>query len=120
KIATLSERAEHFPRPTPAVPAPPREAEMSLLIEGPRGRLSLVAGKEPLTIGSAPGSQVLLDDDTGQVAREHARVWSSDGKLMFHQLSQDHPSLMAGNPVGWVGLKPGDQVEIGPYRLKVE
>ena len=34
------------------------------------------------------------------------RVWSRDGKLIFHQPSESVPSLLEGKPVDWATLSP--------------
>jgi tight adherence protein B len=91
---------------------------VSLKVEGPEGERSFVVRAEPVTIGTGSACQVRLTD--GAIAEEQARVWLREGKLVFHQLSRQHASRIAGQPVSWVILNDGDEVEIGDYKLRVE
>lgn len=117
-LAGLSERASGFAVAPPAVTMQ-AAAPLALVVHGPGSSERFVMSEEPLTIGSAAGCQIKLGED-GRVSSEHARVWWSAGKVMFHQLASGQPSLVKGNPVTWVSLKAGDEVTIGPYHLKVE
>jgi VWFA-related protein len=119
-IASLQRRALVTDGPPTAEGAAGVEPGIALAIDGPGGHRSLVAGNEPMTIGSGDTCQLRLDDDSGRVATEHARVWSNHGSLVFHQLSAEWPSLLRGDPISWVSLRRGDEVQIGPYRLRVE
>jgi hypothetical protein len=97
------------------------ESGVFLIIQGPgdderRFRLE----KQPTTIGTSDESHLRLDDAAGKVAEEHARIWSRDGKLMFHQIARSAASLVGGRPVSWVSLENGDEIQIGDYRLRVE
>jgi VWFA-related protein len=106
-------------RAATAVPAA-ATAGVMIAVQGPDATRSARIGREPATIGSVESNQLQLPDSTGRVAPVHARIWSRDGKLVFHQLSASTPTLMAGKAVDWVTLAPGDEVEIGPYRLRVQ
>ncbi len=99
--------------PAPAAP------DVSIEVEGPDTRQTAHVGREPATIGTDASNQLRLEDPQGRVAGVHARIWSRDGKLIFHQLSDSVPSLIEGKPVDWATLSPGDEITIGPYRLKV-
>lgn len=117
-IEQLSRRAlGSLTLPAQPAPAQPQEPALSLVMEGPDGRRSFEVRSQPVTIGSAERCQVRLAG--GRIDAEQARVWSMDGKLIFHQLSQQQPSRIGGQPVSWVVLNPGDVVEIGDYRLRL-
>ncbi len=102
--------------PGEPVPATP---DVSIEVEGPATRQTAHVGREPATIGTDSSNQLRLEDAQGRVAGVHARIWSRDGKLIFHQLSSSVPSLLEGKPVDWATLSSGDEIQIGPYRLKV-
>lgn len=92
----------------------------SVLLTGPDGEERIEVGVEPLTLGAGAECQVRLDAGEGGVAVSHARVWLRDGTLMLHHLAPGHETLLAGRPVTWVSLETGDEVQIGPYWLRVE
>jgi Mg-chelatase subunit ChlD len=117
-LADLSQRAIAVARKSDA--AEPEDVDLALVIEGPEGVMRLPAGEKPVTIGSGSSCQVRLQDPAGRILKEHARVWSNGGKVIFHQLSASEPSVIRGEPVTWTSLQSGDEVQIGPYRLRVE
>jgi hypothetical protein len=94
--------------------------EMFIVVEGPSETTRFRVENEPATIGTAETSQLRLANGEGSVAEEHARVWSRDGKLVFHHIAKAGNSLMGGRPVSWASLDNGDEVQIGPYKLRVE
>ena len=97
----------------------PLSATRRITILGSDGERSFEIGQHPVTLGSAPNCQIRLEAAPG-VAENHARCWLREGTLMLHHLSPGHESLVGGNRVTWVSLARGDEVHIGPYRLRVE
>jgi VWFA-related protein len=97
----------------------PASVTRRIRIIGPNGDESFEIGQQPVTIGSGPNCQVKLEPVAG-LAESHARCWLREGTLMLHHLSPGHETLIGGNKVTWVSLARGDEVQIGPYKLRVE
>jgi hypothetical protein len=120
-----SDEVEVIPGPTadPIVRAPapergPFQARL-VMVGGPadsRGT-SFLVGEAPITLGTQPGCEIRLPE-IPQLAGEHVRLWVRDGKLMLHHLARHEKTLLAGNPITWASLSPGDEVSIGPYVLR--
>ena len=116
-LRAVDELAQEDYTPPVIAPAGPTR---SLKLSGPAGEETFEIGDEPMTLGSGSECQIRLETGEGAVAEQHARVWLRDGRLMLHHLAPRHESLVAGRPVTWVSLETGDEVQIGPYRLRVE
>lgn len=67
---------------------------------------------QPMTIGSASSSDIVLPHSPG-VGAQHARLWWRDGRLMLHHLDGGARTLVNGEAAEWVGLSFGDQVQVG-------
>jgi VWFA-related protein len=120
EIESLSARAGQLGVAPAAKPEARAEPRYRLVVaDGPGAGQGFVVRDEPLTIGSSPASQVKLEAAPG-IDDQQARVWVREGKLMFHQLSARTQSLSGGRPLSWSSLDPGDEVVIGPVRLRVE
>jgi hypothetical protein len=74
--------------------------------------------QDPLTLGSAPGCDLLLQGEG--VAPRHARIWYREGKFMIHNLSLTADTYIGGKKVDWAVLENGDEIEINSYRLSFE
>jgi hypothetical protein len=62
----------------------------------------------------------VLASEDGSIAPEEARVWVSEGRLMYHKLTR-LPTFASDGPVGgWFILQNGDEIRVGPYRLVFE
>jgi hypothetical protein len=108
------------------MPTPPRIARTSLTasvaVSRPDGsgddvEVQLSVGEAPVTIGSAPSCAIRLPPDPA-VAPEHARIGLGERRLMLHHLAPAYSTLVAGSPVTWASLGPGDEVGIGPYTVR--
>jgi len=76
-------------------------------------------GGEPVTIGTARESDIVLPDGASE-ERRHARVWYRDGSYMLHRLARQGDVRVDGQPIQWVTLEPGDEFAIGPHHFRFE
>jgi pilus assembly protein CpaF len=62
---------------------------------------------------------VVLED--GKVSRRHASLKLQDGQVILSDLGSTNGTHVRGNAVsGSVVVAPGDEIEIGPFRIQVE
>ena len=104
--------------------------EVPPLSDDPLGRLVVAAGPNkggaldvgtrPRRIGSAPNCDLVLADADGVVGPEEARVWVTEGRLMYHKLTRLTTFATEGPAGGWFILQDGDEIRIGPHRLVFE
>ena len=120
EIAGLSQRAGQEVLPQAAEPRPRVEHGLVVSVEGPGKSDRYPVTNEPITIGTASTNQIQLVGGDDQVAGEHARIWMRDGRLVFHQIATGEKSTVRGEPVTWVSLSQGEEIQIGPYTLRVE
>jgi hypothetical protein len=74
-------------------------------------------GRIPCTIGTGRDCAIRLPG-TAEDPPVKARVWlTEDGRIMLHRLTQTR-ALMEGNEPSWTSLSAGDDVRLGPYRLR--
>ena len=100
------------------------------LSDEPMGRLivddgrqqgeTLEVGARPRRIGSSPNCDLVLASEDGSIAPEEARVWVSEGRLMYHKLTRLTTFVSDGPVGGWFILQHGDEIRVGPYRLVFE
>jgi hypothetical protein len=62
----------------------------------------------------------VLASEDGSIAQEEARVWVSEGRLMYHKLTRLTTFASDGPVGGWFILQHGDEIQVGPYRLVFE
>jgi len=62
----------------------------------------------------------VLADADGVVGPEEARVWVSEGRLMYHKLTRLTTFATEGPSGGWFILQDGDEIRVGPHRLVFE
>ncbi len=77
-------------------------------------------GEEPVTLGSDRECDVRLAGEPGPVAPAHAQIWFTGERFIVRSLDPLHPTVLCGQRVNWAGLDDGDEIEIGPYRLRFE
>jgi S1-C subfamily serine protease len=90
----------------------------SLSLTGPRGeRRDLpLGGVRDALIGREPPADLVLAD--AGVSRQHARIVRRGSGFELVDLGSRNGTLINGDPVrGRRMLEPGDEIEIGPYRL---
>lgn len=90
------------------------------LVDGPNAgiRVSLASG--PVDIGSDPSCGLQLDTAERAVAATHARVWLQSGRLMVHHLARGHQTIVAGKPIDWATLEPGDTFQVGSHLISFD
>ena len=120
EIARLSQRAEQEGLPPAAAPGPRAETGLSVSVKGPGVSERYSISNVPVTVGSASINLIRLEAGGDEIAAEHARVWVRDGRLVYHQIATDYKSTWRGEPITWVSLGNGDEIQVGPYRLRVE
>jgi uncharacterized protein YegL len=107
-VASSDEEETGEARPGPAI------AQLALL-SGTTETERYPLGEAPATIGSAPDCTIRLPDGKSS---SRVRVWRREGKFMLHSLSRRGRVAVGGRPVTWAVLEDGDEIEIGPHRLR--
>lgn len=123
--AGLEQRVQSLPPPdTPPVPAPATEEPVAadvvaelLVVNGAAGPGRYQLTGAPATIGFTPDCTIVLEHDhlTGE---ERVRIWRREGKFMLHRLSRRGRVAVGGRTVAWAVLEDGDEIEVGPWRLR--
>jgi len=87
---------------------------------GPRELKGLrlpVAG--PVTIGRSPGSDIVIADD--YISSAHARIVPSGERIVLEDLGSTNGTVVNGRRITTpVTLAPGDEIDLGTVRLKVD
>ena len=92
-----------------------------LLVRSPGGREETVdLGEEPVTLGSDRECDLRLTAESGAVAPAHAQLWFTGERFVIRSLDPMHPTVLCGQRVNWADLDDGDEIEIGPHRLRFE
>jgi VWFA-related protein len=91
-----------------------------IVAAGPRQGERLEVGARPRRLGTSPRCDLVLVDEDGSIAPEEARVWVSEGRLMYHKLARLTTFASDGPVGGWFVLQHGDEMRVGPYRLVFE
>ncbi len=74
-------------------------------------------GAGPIIIGSSPRLATIVLNGS-DVAPEHTRIWLRDGRYLLHHVGgMSRKTLIGGHPADWVVLEPGDELQIGGWRL---
>ncbi len=105
--------------PPPLTLEPAEEFDAKLVIvAGPNAGREYKVGLSPASIGSADWCEISLGGHEDVIGPEEARVWVHQGKLVYHKLPR--LSLLASDEAigGWLILENGDEMEIGPFRLR--
>ena len=74
-------------------------------------------GEAPLTIGTGRHCDIVLEDDSGLIADEEARIWVQRGRITFHRLTALSAMATAGVTPGWEFFDNQDEMRIGAYRF---
>jgi predicted component of type VI protein secretion system len=74
-------------------------------------------GSAPLTLGTGPACDILLEDPEGRIAAEEARLWVQKGHLVYHKLTTLSAMATEGVTSGWQILDSDEEVTLGPYRI---
>ena len=104
--------------------------ELPTLSDEPLGRVIVAAGPQqgevlkvgarPRRVGSSPHCDLVLANEDGSIAPEEARMWVSEGRLLYHKLTRITTFASEGPTGGWFILQNGDEIQVGPYRLFFE
>lgn len=88
--------------------------------QGPRELLGTkVPVTGPVVIGRSPGADIVIGDDF--VSGKHARVSTSADEAVLEDLGSTNGTLLNGSRVtAPQSLRPGDAIDIGSVRLKVD
>jgi VWFA-related protein len=111
-----------FYRPPPVAEwaGPEAPSARLVVIEGPDAGESVDLGEQAVTLGSDADCALRLSDAGGQVGGRHARVWLREGCFMLHHLDRRLTTRIGERTVDWAVLEPGDEIVIGPHRLRFE
>jgi VWFA-related protein len=71
----------------------------------------------PLTFGTGASCDVQVEDTSGAIAAEEARLWVQRGRLVYHKLTTLSAMATEGVTSGWQFLESGEDLRIGAYRL---
>ncbi len=91
-----------------------------VIVSGPNSGKEFPVGSTPLSVGSAEWCDIILADDGGSIGPEEARAWIHGDKMMFHKLTRLTVLATDGAIGGWLVLEHGDEVSVGPHRLRFE
>ena len=88
--------------------------------QGPRELMGVsVPVTGPVVIGRSPGADIVIGDDF--VSGRHARLSPSGDGAVLEDLGSTNGTVLNGQPVtGARSLRPGDAIDIGAVRLKVD
>ncbi len=132
----LAKAAEEMPHPAGHLPEPGGDVEQTsirrasvatsdppqpqhlLLIRRPgEPDREVPIGPDPLVIGRAPGSDILLP--AVEVSRAHCRIALANGRVTVSDLNSTNGTLLNGRPLErTTPLLPDSVLEVGPYRLQ--
>ena len=116
---------------TPELEAPPMTEELAPDAPANAGGAQVVVSGDgfaeravalstgAVTIGRDPGCEVALPDDSRSVSREHARIVQEEGRYIIEDLGSTNGTIVNGERVDRAALEPGDEIEIGKYRLRL-
>jgi hypothetical protein len=90
------------------------------VVQGPRELMNAkVPVTGPVVIGRSPGADIVLGDDF--VSGRHARIMPSGDGAIVEDLGSTNGTVLNGQPLtGSRSVRPGDTIEIGSVRLKVD
>jgi len=73
----------------------------------------------PVVIGRSPGADIVIGDDF--VSGRHARIIPSGTEAILEDLGSTNGTILNGQPVVRpTSLRPGDTIDIGAVRLRVD
>lgn len=90
------------------------------VVQGPRelkGMRVPLAG--PVVIGRSPGADIVIADNF--ISSQHARVVPSGDDIVLEDLGSTNGTIVNGQKISSaVALRPGDEIDLGTVRIKVE
>lgn len=90
-----------------------------VVIEGPLAGTVIPLEASPITLGRAPDSTIVIDDD--YASSRHARIFPADGAWMIEDLGSTNGTWIERNRItAPIALKPGAPVRVGRTTLQME
>src|SRR5262245_1713533 len=86
--------------------------------EGPDAGKAVVSESASISIGTAPGNDLVLSDDT--VSRYHLELTRSDDRIMLEDHGSTNGVLLGGSLVERAKLAPGTTIQVGRNTLSVQ
>jgi DNA-binding NtrC family response regulator len=94
----------------------PDETAYLDIAEPDGSRSKFVLWKQEVLLGRSDACDLSLYDTS--VSREHARIVFRDGRWIIRDLRSENSTFLNGKPIAEEALTPGDEVAVGPYRIK--
>ncbi len=111
-------RAAKPPRPPKVAKQQKVKGSKLVVIEGPLQGTIVPLGNVQITIGRAPDSTLIIDDD--YASSRHARVYPSEGSWVVEDLGSTNGTYVNRVKVtAPVALGPGDRVQVGNVVLEL-
>jgi Inner membrane component of T3SS, cytoplasmic domain len=122
RLLQLREEPVAVAVPAPSAPLPkpaPRSAATLAFISGPRTGERMDLAEESVKLGSDYACQIVLQDASIDIEREHAQLSPHGASYVFRDLA-GHDTTIADQPlsVPVVILEDGDEIQIGVHRLR--
>ena len=118
--STQSSRS-YEPPPVATWAGPAAPSGRLTVVDGPDKGKAVRVGEDAVTLGSDADCTLSLADPDGRVAGRHARIWLREGHFMLHHLAGSRYATHVGeNSLKWAVLEDGDEIVIGPHRLRFE
>ena len=118
--STQSSRS-YEPPPVATWAGPAAPSGRLTVVDGPDRGKRAPLGEDAVTLGSDADCTLSLADPDGRVAGRHARIWLREGHFMLHHLAGSRYTTLVGeNSLKWAVLEDGDEIVIGPHRLRFE
>jgi pSer/pThr/pTyr-binding forkhead associated (FHA) protein len=113
--AEVSEEPRLSPADEAAVDALPRGSALLIVRRGPNAGARFLLDAERTTAGRRPDSDIFLDDVT--VSRRHAEFVRTGDAFVVRDVGSLNGTYVQRDRIDEVGLKDGDEVQIGKYRM---
>jgi len=98
-----------------AVDALPAGSALLVVQRGPNAGARFLLDADRTTAGRRPESDIFLDDVT--VSRKHAEFLRRPGGFSVRDVGSLNGTYVQRDRIDEVALRPGDEVQIGKYRL---
>lgn len=98
-----------------AVDALPPSSALLIVQRGPNLGARFLLDTERTTAGRHPSSDIFLDDVT--VSRRHAEFIAHQGGFLVRDVGSLNGTYVNRERIDSVALKPGDEVQVGKFRL---
>jgi VWFA-related protein len=111
----------YTPPPVATWTGPAAPSARLTVVGGPDKGKSVSLDEDAVTVGSDADCTLSLADLDGRVAGHHARIWLREGNFMLHHLAGGgYETVVGRKALRWAVLEDGDEIVIGPHRLRFE